>query len=347
MSRILISRQELIRRQEFSLSEKIQWTLNSYIEYYEIYHKQGLYISFSGGKDSQVLCDLIDRLHDGELDKYLHFDTLFLKNYLKINSTNKPIKAFCDTGLEFPEIRKHVKNFKNVVILKPKRIWTDVVENVGFLIGSKLTSRMLQDIRNPTEKNQKTVHLYSTGIKADGTKSKSFKLAQKWRPLINAPFKISGKCCDIFKKEPFHQYEKLTKRKPITATTADEGDMRRLSYMQTGCNSFGDKPMSRPLSIWNEKDVWEYSKLMNIRFAEVYYSRKVEFLENDGQLTIVTVEGEERTGCMFCLIGSKKQVEKRIERLKVTHQKQYLFLMDGKINMRQVLEFIGIKPKLF
>ena len=38
--------------------------------------------------------------------------------------------------------------------------------------------------------------------------------------------------------------------------------------------------------------------------------------------------------------------ENRVQELKETHQKQYNFLMDGKINMRQVFEFIGIKSKL-
>ena len=344
--KILVTKEQVEERKNFSLNEKISWTLSKYIEYFEIY-KGEVYLSFSGGKDSQVLGDMIDKLHDGLMDKYLYPIDKFLKRDLNINSENKPTKVFCDTGLEFPEIRKHVKNFDNVVWLKPKQLWTDVVTNVGFLIGSKKTSRMLQDIRNPTERNNKSRTLYLTGIKSDGTKSKSFKLANIWRPLINAPFKVSGKCCDIFKKEPFKLYEKESRKKPISATTIDEGDMRRISYMQTGCNSFGDKPMSRPLSIWLEKDIWAYHDLMNLKFADVYYSREVEFYENDGTLTNKIVDGETRTGCMFCLIGSPQQIETRFDRLKQTHQKQYNFLMDGKINMRLVLEFIGIKSRLF
>lgn len=345
-SKIIISREELKRRQSFDLKEKIVWTIERYLDYLEVYHETGVYISFSGGKDSQVLKDIIDRLHNGEFIEFLKNEYLFLYNKLVKNNETPP-SVFCDTGLEFPEIRKHVKKFKNVVWLKPKQLWTDVVLNIGFLIGSKKTSRMIQDIRNPKETNQKSRTLYLTGVKSDGTETKSFKLAKSWKPLIKAPFQVSGKCCDIFKKEPFKIYEKVTKRKPISATTTDEGDMRRISYMQTGCNSFGDKPMSRPLSIWLEKDIWNYHDLMNIKFADVYYSREVEFFENDGTLTKITVDGEKRTGCIFCLIGTPKQIEQRFDRLKKTHQKQYNFLMDGKINMRQVFEFIGIKSKLF
>jgi len=339
-SKIIIDRNELIKRQSLSLGEKISHTLETYIDYFEVY-KGNVYLSFSGGKDSQILGDLIDKLHDGKLDIYLKFEYLYLKNYLKINSDNKPVRVFCDTGLEFPEIRSHVKKFENTVWLKPKRLWTDVVINVGFLIGSKKTSRMISDIRNPTGKNTNSINLYLTGIKSDGSISKSFKLANIWKPLINAPFQVSGKCCDIFKKEPFHRYEKLTGKKPITATTAQESDMRRISYMQTGCNSFGSKPMSRPLSIWTENDIWDYHNHFNIKFAEVYYDREVEFLENDGTLTIIKVEGEKRTGCIFCLIGNPKQIKGRFDRLKITHQKIYKALMSV-VDMKKVFEYLGI-----
>ncbi|MCO6162581.1 hypothetical protein [Flavobacterium sp. NRK F7] len=343
--KLLVTNDELKRRKSLSLDEKITWTLERYIDYFEAY-KGCVYLSFSGGKDSQVLDDIITNLHDGLLDKYLNFEYLFLKNYLKINSLSKPPKVFCDTGLEFPDIRKHVKGFKNVIWLKPKMKWTDVINNVGFLIGSKKTSRMIKDLRNPTDRNKKSRTLYLSGIKSDGTISNSFKLANRWKPLINAPFKVSDKCCDIFKKEPFRRYEKISKRKPITATTTEEGDMRRISYLKTGCNSFGENPMSRPISIWTENDIWAYHNKFNLNFAPIYYSREVEFIENDGTLSKIRVEPEKRSGCIFCLIGSPKQIEKRFDRLKYTHQKIYNHLMD-KTGFRFVFEFIGIKSKIF
>jgi len=344
--KLLIDREELNRRIALPLEEKIKWAIERYLDYLETYHNVGVYVSFSGGKDSQVLADIIDRLHAGEMMQYLEKEYLFFYK-LYVKDKPAPPKVFCDTGLEFPEIRTHVKKFENVTWLKPKMLWVDVVQNIGFLIGSKKVSRMITDIRNPTDTNKNSRTLYLTGIKMDGTKSKSFKLANIWRKLIDADFKVSGKCCDIFKKEPFHRFEKETKRKPMAATTTSEGDIRRISYMQTGCNSFGDKPMSRPLSIFTEENIWAYADLKNIRFADVYYERDIEFLEDDGQLTIVRVEGEKRTGCMFCLIGQPKQIEKRIDRLRITHNKQWKFLMDGKIGMRNVLEYIGIKSKLF
>lgn len=345
MSKIIVSLEELKRRQQFSLKEKIKWTIERYIDYVEVYTTDGIFLGFSGGKDSQTLKDIIDRLHSGKMDEYLSNEYLFLYNKL-IKGKISPESVFCDTGLEFPEIRKNVKLHDNVVWLKPKMIWTDVVTNIGFLIGSKKVSRMVSDLLNPTERNKNSRTLYLTGLKQDGTKSTNFKMPKIWKSLLNAPFKVSGKCCDIFKKEPFHRYQKETGKQPITATTAAEGSMRKLSYMANGCNSFGDKPMSRPFSIWLDKDVWDYSEMYNIRFAEVYYRREVEFMENDGTLVMITVDGEDRTGCMFCLVGRPKEIKNRFDRLRLTHNKQYRFLMDGKVNLRRVLEFLGITSKL-
>lgn len=342
MGKIIIDIEELKYRWSLSLDLKIKWAIERYLDYLESYHESGVYLAFSGGKDSQVLADIIDRLHKGQMCHYLEKEYVVLYK-LYVEGKTSPTKVFCDTGLEFPEIRKHVKKFDNVTTLKPKQLWTDVVVNVGFLIGSKKVSRMISDIKKPTDKNQASRTLYLTGIKKDGTKSKSFKLANIWRKLIDAPFNVSGKCCDIFKKEPFHRFEKETGKKPIAATTAQESDMRRISYMQTGCNSFGNKPMSRPISIFTENDIWGYSEKFNIRFAEVYYRREVEFLEDDGQLTVIEVDGEKRTGCMFCLIGQPKHIKERMERLNKTHQKQFNFLMDGKIGMRKVFEYLGIE----
>ena len=46
---------------------------------------------------------------------------------------------------------------------------------------------------------------------------------------------------------------------------------------------------------------------------------------------------------MFCLIVSPKMIEERMNRLEKSHNRQYNFLMDGKVEMRKVLEYIGVK----
>lgn len=344
---MLVSREELKRRQGFNLWHKRQWAIFRYIDYVEVYHETGVYQGFSGGKDSQTLDDLIRRLHAGELNEYLEREYILLYK-MYIEGKPPPPKVFCDTGLEFDEIRAHVKTFTDVTWLKPKMLWTDVVTNIGFLIGSKKQSRMIHTVSNPTENNEASRNLYLTGIKQNGEKSKDFKIAKRWLPLLKAPFKVSHKCCDIFKKEPFHRYEAKTGRKPISGTTAEESGLRRATYLKYGCNSFGDDPMSRPLSIWTKSDIWQNAKELGIRFCEIYYEREVDFIEDDGQIVKIMVDGEEQTGCMYCLVGPPKDIEKRWDRMRITHNKKWRFMMDSpKVKIRQVLEFIGINSKLF
>lgn len=314
MSKIVVSHDEFQRRLSLPLEEKIKWAKQVIVEYWcEMHEKngnKGVYISFSGGKDSQVLLHLVRSIFP-----------------------NVPA-VFADTKLEFPEIRKHVKTFENVIWLKPTKMYKDVVKDEGFAVGSKKIARMISDLQNPTPTNENSRRLYSTGVKMDGSMSKSFKLPAKWLKLENAPFKVSGKCCDYFKKEPFRIYEQETGKVPFVGTTAEESAMRRMSYMQTGCNSFGENPKSRPLSIWTEKDIWDYSILHNFKFCEVYYDRT---LDNG-----LKVKGESRTGCVTCLFGiTEEKGENRIQRLAKTHPKMHDYFVN-ETGIKEVLNYIKV-----
>ncbi len=81
--------------QSWDLDRKIQVTTARIMEWYE--HYNGLvYVAFSGGKDSTVLLDLVRRIYP-----------------------DVPA-VFCDTGLEFPEIRQFAMSVNNVVVLRPE-----------------------------------------------------------------------------------------------------------------------------------------------------------------------------------------------------------------------------------
>lgn len=51
------------------------------------------------------------------------------------------------------------------------------------------------------------IKLRLTGYNRKGVYCPTYKLAEKWVPLKDAPFKISEQCCDVMKKAPFKQYE--------------------------------------------------------------------------------------------------------------------------------------------
>ena len=57
------------------------------------------------------------------------------------------IKAvYVDTGLEYPEIKKFVKTFENVTILRPKMSFVDVIKKYGYPMISKEVSECVQEI---------------------------------------------------------------------------------------------------------------------------------------------------------------------------------------------------------
>jgi hypothetical protein len=55
--------------------------------------------------------------------------------------------VFSDTGLEYPEIRKHVKRYDNVEIVRPKMTFKDVITTYGYPLVSKETAEAIQYAR--------------------------------------------------------------------------------------------------------------------------------------------------------------------------------------------------------
>ena len=88
-----------------------------------------VYVSFSGGKDSTVLLDLVRRV------------------YPDVRG------AFSDTGLEYPEIREFVKSFDNIDWLKPKKNFVQIITEYGYPIVSKEQSAFINEYR--TTKSEK------------------------------------------------------------------------------------------------------------------------------------------------------------------------------------------------
>ena len=257
-------------------------------------------MSFSGGKDSTVLLHLVRSIYP-----------------------TVPA-VFVDTGLEYPEIKQFVGTLKNVTTIRPKKSFKQVLDEFGYPVVSKKVARQIHDLQNPNKKNTATRHLYLTGIKRDGSSTKTFKLPQKWRKLIDAPFKISGKCCDIMKKYPIHTYEKETGRKGFVGTMASDSHQREISYLQTGCNNF-KRNVGMPIAFWTEEDVWQYLRSNKIPYCPIYDT------------------GIRRTGCMFCMFGVHLEKKpNRFEQMKETHPKLYHYCMKT-LGLSDVLDYIGVE----
>lgn len=83
---------DLYQMQSMPLSIKVRMTEKRIRGWIEEYGVDGVYVSFSGGKDSTVLLDIVRKLYPDVLAVYV------------------------DTGLEYPEIREFVKSFDNIEV---------------------------------------------------------------------------------------------------------------------------------------------------------------------------------------------------------------------------------------
>lgn len=364
----------------------------------------GVYIAFSGGKDSTVLLTLAREMYPD-------------------------IKAcFSDTGLEFPEIREFVKTWENVDWVKPKMTFKQVIEKYGYPMISKEVSEVVVGARRFFRDylgNENAVLRYSyqfarlmgaerwskerasiedalngaieeaerrqiggggqvmrfgrlTGtltkdnridgktlnyMKKKGDYISSFS-CERYKFFLFAPFEIGNQCCNVIKKGPMKKYAKETGRYNITAMMASESRLRTMKWMeQGGCNAYEAKnPSSMPMSFWTEQDVLEYIYENKIPIAKVYGDVVIDYesMEQlEGQLSFgelgifdtgrptFKTTGYNRTGCMFCGYGChlEKPGEGRFERMKVTHPKQYEYIMkpkeQGGLGYKEVIDWIN------
>jgi 3'-phosphoadenosine 5'-phosphosulfate sulfotransferase (PAPS reductase)/FAD synthetase len=262
----MVQKKALILRQRLSLEDKVQISQARIRSWYE--HWDGaVYVAFSGGKDSMVLLDLVWSLYP-----------------------DVPA-VFSNTGLEYPEIVLFVNEIKannperDVIIVRPKRTFRDVVLNEGYPVVSKKVSRMLRILKNEKDnpKWANTYRLYDTGFKQNGVYSKASKLPEKWRSLLAQNFSATELCCDILKKEPLDTYSKESGRKRYMGIMAAEGGLREKRHQ---CNIFDTRdPSSAPMLFWTEQDIWDYIRDRKLPYSKIYDM------------------GENRTGCMFCMFG--------------------------------------------
>lgn len=281
----------LKQKQGMPLILKERLTESRIREWYSKFNGE-VYVAFSGGKDSTVLLDCVRRI------------------YPSVQA------VFVDTGLEYPEIRDFVKTIDNVTWLKPKLTFKEVIDKYGYPVISKRQAQYISEYR--TTKSEKLKDLRWNG------RNGSYKISEVHKYLVDAPFRISHKCCAFLKKKPFETFEKETNLKPFIGTMADDSDQRELQYLTTGCNAFDQKkPASRPISVWLEKDIWEYIKKYNIPYSKIYDL------------------GYARTGCIFCLFGVHLNEENKFQKLAKTHPKQYNYCIN-KLGCGKVLDYINI-----
>lgn len=302
------TKDELKMLQSLPLEIKVAKTQQRIREWVDYYGVDGVYVSFSGGKDSTVLLHLVREL------------------YPRVEA------VFVNTGMEYPEIQQFAKSFDNVTVLRPQMRFDEVIKKYGYPVISKAVARKIHDARDGKE--WALQYIAGTAKMQNGKKSRF--CVDKYAPLLTVDFLISNVCCYIFKKTPFKQYARLVDKHPITAQMAAESNQRAAQWILKGCNVFDTKsPMSNPMSFWTEQDVLQYIRQNDIKIASVYgdivYNDEPDQLRmEDGYCGKLCTTGCDRTGCIFCGFGAHlERGETRFQRLKRTHPKQYAYCIGG------------------
>ena len=265
--------------------------------------------SYSGGSDSDILIDLIERVRK----------TLDLP----------PIEyAFFNTGLEMEAIKRHVKEVaeKYGVEIKTYRPEMNIVRatrKYGLPFVSKIMSAGLEGV----QKKGIPLSIADEYAKAEDKAAKRQELRERYpkceqtinflcccnsagepRPeiqlVINSskymldfirenpiPFRVSNRCCDVCKKSVAHKLEKSFEM-VITGERRAEGGMRSVPRKDSTTMCFTETAKGgfrlRPLYYVTDADKAWYKKHYGICYSDAY-----------------ELYGLTRTGCCGCAISSK------------------------------------------
>lgn len=328
------TKDELRMLQALPFDLKIRRTQQRIKEWVNYYGEDGVYVSFSGGKDSTVLLHIVRKM------------------YPSVEA------VFCDTGLEYPQVRQFVKTFDNVTILRPKMRFDEVIRKYGYPIIEKKQADTISGGRKSIKDGVYSLRLMELGMTVDEAREMGLIIPNnemldryhktcngskfvmsKYKPLLFVDFDISHYCCHVMKKSPLHDLQKKIGKVPITAQIAEESMVREAAWLKNGCNAFSEThAISNPMSFWTEQDILRYIKENDIQIASVYGDI---VYENDGaQYAEILCDcgcklkttGCDRTGCIFCAFGAHltpKNQESRFQRLKRTHHRQYEYCLEG------------------
>jgi 3'-phosphoadenosine 5'-phosphosulfate sulfotransferase (PAPS reductase)/FAD synthetase len=293
----MMTYEELKYRQAWTLEQKIDHSVGV-VSSFAAKTGGGIFSSFSGGKDSTVMVDIIRRFVDRTVPS-----------------------VFCNTGNEYPEVVKFVRQTENVTVIRPEMHIRQIIEKYGFPLISKEQSQYIRQAKHTHSEKLRNIRLYGS-INGIG------KIAERWKFIIDAPFDVSEKCCDFFKKKPFEKFRRETGLFPIIGTMASESRLRFQKWLKHGCNSFETNMIaSYPMSIWTESDVWAYIRKFNLPYSPIYDM------------------GIKRTGCLFCGFGCHIKGDRRFYFLKENKPKIYEHFMrleNNGVSYREALLYCGI-----
>ena len=239
----------------------------------------------------------------------------------------------------------------------------EVLNEVGFPVISKKMAGRIDLLQNPTEKNKTVRNAIITGQCGElghFAKDSSMKLPRKWLNLfagmaneeygtnyMEAPFKVSNKCCYYLKEKPCDDWAREHNSFPYLGMMASEGGQREEALMEHGCNYYGKTVMrSAPFAPFLRQDILQLALDLKTPVPEIY--GEIAKMPNG---TLYTTRAQ-RTGCSMCGFGIHMEPRPhRFDRLREDNPKEWEFWMyscctDKKTNEKygwgRVLDWIGV-----
>lgn len=160
------------------------------------YGEDNFYVSYSGGKDSNVVSALVD---------------------LALPKNTIP-RVYCDTGIELTAVRNFVKKKREtdsrIEIVKPEQNIKNMLEEEGYPFKSKEHSYRVYRYQRDGELNKEMLRYLS--MDSFGCPKV---LKYQFENPDSIPFKVSDKCCDRLKKDPLHKWQR--ERETLRYTWSD------------------------------------------------------------------------------------------------------------------------------
>ena len=232
---------------EFILNDRIQ-KIKSTIEKYG---EENFYVSFSGGKDSTVLSNLID---------------------MALPQNTIP-RVYSNTGIEYNKIVEFVKKYGGgqhsweIVILKPERNIKDTLEYYGYPFKSKSHAKWVDLYQR--KGHTQSIENYTGGVKKDKDLYRPCPKKLLYQFSEDFKLRVSDKCCFYMKEKPIDRYSKESNRPyGINGIMRDEGGRREFAK----CMAFhgGKLKAFQPLSIVTKEWVDWFIDEYNIEICDLY-----------------------------------------------------------------------------
>lgn len=283
--------------QEAPQNEEIRDTLAKC--YYQMQDHRKVMCSISGGYDSDIMLDMLERC----------------------GGRGKATYVFNDTGLEYDATRRHLEDLQerysiNITVTKPKKAIPTCVREYGVPFWSKYVSGMIARLQKhgfqwedePFDvlyqrypRNRSSLRWWCNDFKTKNGKASKFNIEYasylKEFMVSNPPeFKISPKCCDVVKKDPAHELLRSgCYDLNVVGVRRAEGGARSTAY--TGCYDevFEGADQYRPLFWTTDREKDAYRTHYGLRRSDCY-----------------EIWGMKRTGCAGCPFGKEFEGELRL-----------------------------------